>query len=194
MSISCSKVFVGLICLILQWRWLFVYCWNIRNMHTGFLLFSNKSYCLFLHLPREKIGCDTSTGLSAAQRPASIQPHHNTSILWRDTLPTFCAQRSRLSLRCGPLSSDDNRADVNTNIFVHKHSQRTDRLQGSFDPASPKACPAHCLLSTHRIKLHLCVCVIKALWSGVIGTHQSNGCVPQTEGYSSQWCTIWDLS
>ena len=130
-------------------------------MHAGFLLCANKSFCLFLHLPRGKcnIGCDTSTGLSAGQRPASIQPHHNTSILQRDTLPTFCAQRSRLSLRCGPLRSDDSLNDVNADIFVHKHSPRTNYLQGLFDPAAPQACLARCLLSTHKAKLHLCVCV-----------------------------------
>lgn len=134
-------------------------------MHTGFLLCSNESFCLFLHLPCGKcnIGCDTSTGLSAGQRPASIQPHHSTSILRQDTLPTFCAQRSWLSLRCGLLRSDDSHTDVNAGIFVHKHSQRAGRLQGSFDPTALKACLARCLLSMHKTKLHLCVCVIKAL-------------------------------
>lgn len=68
---------------------------NPRNMHTGFLLCSNKSLRLFLHLRCAKcnIGCDTSTGLTAGQRPASIQPHRNTSMLQRDILPTFCAQK-----------------------------------------------------------------------------------------------------
>lgn len=78
---------------------------KMRNIHTGPLLCSNKSLCLLLLLRCAKcdIGCDTSISLTAGQRPASIQPHHNMSILQRDILPTFCAQRSRLSLRCGPL-------------------------------------------------------------------------------------------
>lgn len=101
---------------------------NIRNMHIrGFLFCSHKSFCLFLHLPCGKcnIGCDTSTGLSAGQRPTSIQPHHNTSILRDgDTLRTFCAKRSRPSLCCGTLRSDDSRTDV----FVHKHSPRTPNI------------------------------------------------------------------
>lgn len=67
--------------------------------------------------PSCNIGCDTSTCLSAGWRPASIQPHLNTSILRRDTRPAFCAQRSRLSLLCGPLGLDDNQAEMNTNVL-----------------------------------------------------------------------------
>ncbi len=110
-------------------------------MHTRFLLCSNKSFCLFLHLPCGKcnIGCDTSTGHSAGQRPASIQPRHNTSILRCLTLPTFCAQRSQLSLRCGPFRSYDSQTNVNTDISAQQHSLRSDCLQGLFDPAALEA-------------------------------------------------------
>lgn len=89
----------------------------------SFLLCSTNSFCLFLHLPRGKcnISCDTSTSLSAGRRPASIQLHQSTSILQRDTHRSFCAQRSWLSLRCGPLRSQDSRADANTNIIPYKH-------------------------------------------------------------------------
>lgn len=156
-------------------------------MCTGFFLCSNKSFCLFLCLPLGKcnIGCDTSTGLSAGQRPASIQPHHNTSILRRDTLSTFCAQRSRISLHCGPLRSDDSYADVNTEIFVYKLWGQT----------ALKACLARWLLSMHKTKLCVCVChqdlVIRS------DGHSSVKCcvlLQQTGGFSSHWCTILDLS
>lgn len=112
----------------------------------------NKSLCLFLHLPRRKcdIGCDTSTGLSAGQRPTSIQPHHNTSILRRLTLPTFCVQRSRLSLRCGPLRSDDRH---DQRLGAQKQSPRAERLQGSLTLQL-------CLLSMHKNSTpSVCECV-----------------------------------
>lgn len=94
-----------------------------KPAHYSFLPCSTNSFCLFLHLPRGKcnISCDTSTSLPAGRRPASIQLHQSTSILQRDTLPTFCAQRSWLSLRCGPLRSQDSQADANTNIIPYKH-------------------------------------------------------------------------
>lgn len=89
-------------------------------MGRGFLL---SLLCLFLHLPRVKcnIGCDTSTGLSAGQRPASIQPHRSTSILQQDTLPTFCAQRSRLSFTADHCRGEDNRSNINSNVILYKH-------------------------------------------------------------------------
>lgn len=169
--------------------------WNIRNMHTMipsplqqvFLSFSSPFSRKVQHrlwhidrtLSRSASGFNTatsqhvnsSTGYTSyllCPKVTTISPLWTTQITWQ---PHWCEHQHL----CALTSSEDRLSVERLILRLHR---------------------PHCLLSMHKAKLHLCVCVcvIKALWSGVIGTNQSNGCVQQTMGFSSHRCPVLYLS
>lgn len=163
---------------------------TITNVRAGFRLCSQQ-VSLSLSSPsspkvRHRLWhIDRPLSRSASDFNTATSQHVNSSTAYTSHL--LCPKVTAIS----PLWTTQIRWQTRPASWYTKTVSEGRVAAGLFDPAALFTIRAQELNS-------ICVwmCVIKALRSGAMGAHQSNVCVQlqQTGGFTSQRCTISDLS